>query len=59
MWLADSQFVLPNNWTGVANKVAGDSECMCVYCEYLLCICKYTHIHVYIKENMLDLYIKY
>ncbi len=55
MWLADSQFVLPSNWTGVANKVAGDGECMCVYCEYLLCICKYTHIHVYIKENMLDL----
>ncbi len=29
---------------------------MCVYCVYLLRIYKYTHIHVYIKENMLGLY---
>ncbi len=25
---------------------------MCVYCVYLLCIYKYTHMHVYIEEKM-------
>ncbi len=34
--------MLPSNWTGVPNKVAG--ECMCVYCVYLLCIYKYTYM---------------
>ncbi len=24
---------------------------MCVYCIYLICIYKYTHINVYIKEK--------
>ncbi len=32
---------------------------MYVYCVYLLCIYKYTHMHVYISEYMLFLYIKY
>ncbi len=32
---------------------------MCVYGVYLLCIYKYTHMHVYTSENMLCLYIKY
>ncbi len=34
---------------------------MCVYCVYLLCIYKYTHMHVYISEknDTLCLYIKY
>ncbi len=34
--------------------------CVCtVYIYYLLCIYKYTHMHVYISEKMLCLYIKY
>ncbi len=32
---------------------------MCVHCVYLLYIYKRTHMHVYISENMLCLYIKY
>ncbi len=24
---------------------------MCVYCVYLLCLYKYTHVHVYISET--------
>ncbi len=32
---------------------------MCLYCVYVLCIYKYTHMHEYISEYMLCLYIKY
>ncbi len=44
MWLADEQFVLPSNWTGVPNKVAG--ECVCV------CVCG----HVYVVYEDTNLY---
>ncbi len=32
---------------------------MCVFCVYLLYIFKYTHMHVYILEKKIFLYIKY
>ncbi len=38
MWLADYQFLLLSNWTGVPNKVA--SVCVCV------CVCIYIYIYV-------------
>ncbi len=38
MWLAEWQFVLPNNWTGVPNKVAG----LCVY--VCVCVCMYVYV---------------
>ncbi len=38
MWLADQQFVLPINWTGVPNKMAG--ECIYTYMHLLyVCVC--------------------
>ncbi len=33
--------------------------CVCAVYVYLSCIYKYTHMHVYISENMLRLYIKF
>ncbi len=34
MWLADKQFELPSNWTGVSNKVGG--ECVYIYIVYFV-----------------------
>ncbi len=40
----------------IASKIRVFVYIICVHCVYLLCIYKYTHMHVYIYENKLFLY---
>ncbi len=54
MWLFGYQFVLPSNWTGVPNKVAGE----CIECNekaLFICWCNVTKLPVLYDQSLRSL----
>ncbi len=53
IWI--EQFVLPSNWTGVPNKVAGECICVYIYIMYMyayVCVCVCVSVSVSVRVSV-------